>query len=169
MMHVLGGEVKKADVREYGKTEVLIDKTGSKIFGNVSTPTICWMSHFDISRRRRRALKFPRTQRTVRWRLRKMRRRSFTRSSSIRKFCTRRKERRCSIISCGISAAAAATGEWIPSWRIRSGRSVRRSEMVKSCWRCPARRLFRGSRPALQSDWQAAYLCLRGSRPAPQK
>ena len=37
MMHVLGGEVKKADVREYGKTEVLIDKTGSKIFENVST------------------------------------------------------------------------------------------------------------------------------------
>ena len=31
MMHVLGGEVKKADVREYGKTEVLIDKTSSKI------------------------------------------------------------------------------------------------------------------------------------------
>lgn len=51
MMHVLGGEVKKADVREYGKTEVLIDKTSSKIFENVSSSTICWMSHFDyISR-----------------------------------------------------------------------------------------------------------------------
>ena len=47
MMHVLGGEVKKADVREYGKTEVIIDKTSSKIFADVSTPTICWMSHFD--------------------------------------------------------------------------------------------------------------------------
>ena len=47
MMHVLGGEVKKADVREYGKTEVLIDKTSSKIFDNVSPSTICWMSHFD--------------------------------------------------------------------------------------------------------------------------
>ena len=47
MMHVLGGEVKKADVREYGKTEVLIDKTSSKIFENVSSSTICWMSHFD--------------------------------------------------------------------------------------------------------------------------
>ena len=43
MMHVLGGEVKKADVREYGKTEVLIDKTSSKIFDNVSPSTICWM------------------------------------------------------------------------------------------------------------------------------
>ena len=27
MSHVLGGEVKLADVREYGKTEVIIDKT----------------------------------------------------------------------------------------------------------------------------------------------
>ena len=47
MSHVLGGEVKLADVREYGKTEVIIDKTASKVFEGVSTPTICWMSHFD--------------------------------------------------------------------------------------------------------------------------
>lgn len=47
MMHVLGGEVKKADVREYGKTEVMVDKTLSKVFQGVSEKTICWMSHFD--------------------------------------------------------------------------------------------------------------------------
>jgi len=47
MSHVLGGEVKLADVREYGKTEVIIDKPESKVFAGVSTPTICWMSHFD--------------------------------------------------------------------------------------------------------------------------
>ena len=47
MSHILGGEVKKADVREYGKTEVIIDKKDSKIFENVVSPTICWMSHFD--------------------------------------------------------------------------------------------------------------------------
>ena len=47
MSHVLGGEVKAAPVREYGKTEVLIDKTESEIFENVSPSTICWMSHFD--------------------------------------------------------------------------------------------------------------------------
>ena len=46
MMHVLGGEVKRADVREYGKTEVLIDKASSKVFEGVSASTICWMSHF---------------------------------------------------------------------------------------------------------------------------
>jgi GMP synthase (glutamine-hydrolysing) len=47
MMHVLGGEVKAADVREYGKTEVFIDKRTSLIFKDVSAQTICWMSHFD--------------------------------------------------------------------------------------------------------------------------
>ena len=47
MQHLLGGKVEKAPVREYGKTEVIIDKTGSKIFEGVSPKTICWMSHFD--------------------------------------------------------------------------------------------------------------------------
>ena len=47
MMHVLGGKVEKAPVREYGKTEVLIDKKDSRIFENVSEKTVCWMSHFD--------------------------------------------------------------------------------------------------------------------------
>ncbi len=47
MMHVLGGKVEKATVREYGKTEVLIDRTDSAVFAGVSEKTICWMSHFD--------------------------------------------------------------------------------------------------------------------------
>lgn len=47
MSHLLGGEVKRADVREYGKTEIVIDKVSSKIFEDIATPTICWMSHFD--------------------------------------------------------------------------------------------------------------------------
>ena len=47
MMHVLGGKVESAPVREYGKTEVLVDKKDSKIFEGVSEKTICWMSHFD--------------------------------------------------------------------------------------------------------------------------
>ena len=46
MMHVLGGKVEKASVREYGKTEVFVD-TNSPLFENVSEKTICWMSHFD--------------------------------------------------------------------------------------------------------------------------
>ena len=46
MMHVLGGHVCKAPVREYGKIEVTVDKT-SKLFGDVSEKTICWMRHFE--------------------------------------------------------------------------------------------------------------------------
>lgn len=46
MMHVLGGKVEKAPVREYGKTEVMVDNT-SALFTDVSSTTICWMSHFD--------------------------------------------------------------------------------------------------------------------------
>ena len=46
MQHLLGGVVTRAEVREYGKTEVFVDTT-SRLFGNVSPSTICWMSHFD--------------------------------------------------------------------------------------------------------------------------
>ena len=46
MMHLLGGKVEKAPVREYGKIEVNVDKT-SKLFTDVSEKTICWMSHND--------------------------------------------------------------------------------------------------------------------------
>ncbi len=46
MQHLLGGKVERAQVREYGKTEVFVD-TDSRLFTNVSPETICWMSHFD--------------------------------------------------------------------------------------------------------------------------
>ena len=46
MMHVLGGKVEKAPVREYGKTEVMVE-TSSPLFTDVTPNTICWMSHLD--------------------------------------------------------------------------------------------------------------------------
>lgn len=46
MSHVLGGKVERATVREYGKTEVFVDKD-SLLFKDVEKTTICWMSHFD--------------------------------------------------------------------------------------------------------------------------
>ena len=46
MMHQLGGKVRKAPVREYGKIEVTVDQS-SALFENVSEKTICWMSHND--------------------------------------------------------------------------------------------------------------------------
>ncbi len=46
MQFLLGGEVKRADVREYGKIEVFVDRS-SRLFENVLEKTICWMSHND--------------------------------------------------------------------------------------------------------------------------
>lgn len=46
MMHLLGGKVEKAPVREYGKIEVNVDNN-SRLFTDVSSKTICWMSHND--------------------------------------------------------------------------------------------------------------------------
>ena len=46
MMHVLGGTVENAPVREYGKIEVCVNQE-SPLFTDVSKNTICWMSHND--------------------------------------------------------------------------------------------------------------------------
>lgn len=46
MMHVLGGRVEKAPVREYGKTELHVN-ADSVLFTDVPEDTVCWMSHFD--------------------------------------------------------------------------------------------------------------------------
>lgn len=46
MMHLLGGKVETAPVREYGKIEVTVNQS-TKLFENVSEKTICWMSHND--------------------------------------------------------------------------------------------------------------------------
>ena len=49
MQHVLGGKVERADVREYGKSNLIISKTDSKLFKDVPKECICWMSHFDYN------------------------------------------------------------------------------------------------------------------------
>ncbi|HKM00226.1 MAG TPA: glutamine-hydrolyzing GMP synthase [Mobilitalea sp.] len=46
MTYLLGGKVSKAPLREYGKTEIKVDNS-SKLFHEVSTNAICWMSHTD--------------------------------------------------------------------------------------------------------------------------
>lgn len=45
MAHVLGGEVKKADKREYGKCGLHVKD--SLIFDGIDRETLCWMSHTD--------------------------------------------------------------------------------------------------------------------------
>lgn len=46
MIHILGGRVEKAPVREYGKTLTTLDQS-SKLFNGVKKETVCWMSHTD--------------------------------------------------------------------------------------------------------------------------
>lgn len=46
MMHLLGGKVSRASMREYGRVEVQTDPKCA-LFHGVSSPTICWMSHND--------------------------------------------------------------------------------------------------------------------------
>ena len=46
MQHVLGGEVKRAQNREYGKTELNVDNS-TRLMAGVPEKTSCWMSHFD--------------------------------------------------------------------------------------------------------------------------
>lgn len=46
MQHVLGGKVERANVREYGKSNLTVNNN-SPLFSNVAKESICWMSHFD--------------------------------------------------------------------------------------------------------------------------
>ena len=46
MAHLLGGKVRKADQREYGKIQLNL-KEASPLFSEVESGSTCWMSHFD--------------------------------------------------------------------------------------------------------------------------
>ncbi len=46
MMHVMGGKVERAPVREYGRTTVYVNRK-SPLFAYCSPKSTCWMSHFD--------------------------------------------------------------------------------------------------------------------------
>ena len=114
MMHVLGGKVERADVREYGKTEVLIDKKTSKVFQDVSEKTVCWMSHFDYISEIAPGFEITAHTADCPTAAAKMKKRSCMRSNSIRKCFTHRKERKCSLTLCGMSADVQETGRWTP-------------------------------------------------------
>ena len=47
MQHVSGGKVERADVREYGKSHLIVSKENSALFTHVPKESTCWMSHFD--------------------------------------------------------------------------------------------------------------------------
>ena len=47
MAYLLNGQVKTAPVSEYGRTEVTLDDTNSKLLGDWKASSITWMSHTD--------------------------------------------------------------------------------------------------------------------------
>ncbi len=47
MQYVLGGDVQRADDREYGKTEMTVNDASSPLFTDVPEKSIVWMSHND--------------------------------------------------------------------------------------------------------------------------
>ena len=94
MQHVLGGKVEKAEVSEYGKTEVLIDKKDSKLFENVSEKTICWMSHTDYISQVAPGFEIS-AQQIVQLQQLRMQINPYMRSSSIQKYFIQSKERQC--------------------------------------------------------------------------
>ena len=85
MQHILGGKVERAEVREYGKTEVFVENS-SKLFHNVSPSTICWMSHLIIFQKQLRDLPLLLIQRTAQWQQQSVRRKNCMPFSSIRKY-----------------------------------------------------------------------------------
>ena len=114
MMHLLGGKVEVAPVREYGKIEVTVD-TSSALFENVSEKTICWMSHNDyISKAAPGFEIIAHTDDCPVAAVANVEKTSMQ-PSSIQKFCTQKKERKCFPTLYTMSAAAPATGTWTPS------------------------------------------------------
>ncbi|MHB8565966.1 MAG: glutamine-hydrolyzing GMP synthase [Nitrososphaerales archaeon] len=48
MVHQKGGNVRRADRREYGKSEIRLDSS-SMLFQGIESSTVCWMSHGDAA------------------------------------------------------------------------------------------------------------------------
>ena len=112
-MHQLGGKVEKAPVREYGKIEVNVD-TQSKLFKDVSSKTICWMSHNDYIAKEAPGFKVSAwTKDCPVAAVENPDKKSCMQFSSIQKCFTPRKEQKRCLILYTRSAAAQETGKWI--------------------------------------------------------
>lgn len=136
MMHVLGGKVEKAPVREYGKTEVMVDKN-SPLFQNVEEKTICWMSHFDYISKTAPGFEIVAHTADCPVAAAENREKISMPSSFTRRYSIPKREPRCSTTSCVVSVAVPEHGEWIPLWKIPSRKSVKKSATEECFWHCP--------------------------------
>lgn len=67
MAHLLDAPVERGTRREYGRTDVTMDRVDGGLLAGLRPQSPCWMSHTYQVARRRRALWPLRTQRTARW------------------------------------------------------------------------------------------------------
>lgn len=167
MMHLLGGTVEKAPVREYGKIEVTVDTT-SQLFTDISEKTICWMSHNDYISKA--APEFDIIAHTADCPVAAVQNveKNYMQHNSIRKYFTHRKERRCFLTSYIMYVAAQVTGRWILSWKLNQSNpreSRRRKSALRTVWWCG---FLCGSSYAFKGSRLTAYLCVRRSRTSPQ-
>ena len=116
MMHVLGGKVERAAVREYGKTEVMVDRS-SKLFENVSEKTVCWMSHFDYISQVAPGFRITAHTADCPVAAAENEEQKLYAIQFHPEVLHTRREQRCSTISFAASVGAAATGGWTPLWR----------------------------------------------------
>ena len=131
MMHVLGGKVERADVREYGKTEVLIDKKTSKVFQDVSEKTVCWMSHFDYISEIAPGFEITAHTADCPTAAAENEEKKLYAIQFHPEVLHTQEERKCSLTLCGMSADVQETGRWTPLWKVRSRRSVKKWETAR--------------------------------------
>ena len=111
MAHMMGGKVTPADKKEFGKTELDVER-GAPLYGDLNRRLICWMSHGDY------VLEPPpgfiSTSATVSCPVASMANveKSCSACNSTRKSPTHRGAWKSSKISCMITAVARASGRW---------------------------------------------------------
>ena len=132
MTHLLGGKVSRAPEREYGKTEVFVD-TSSKLFQGVHDSTICWMSHNDYIQQAPDG--FQVTAHTANCPVAAMENAEkglYAVQFHPEVLHTAEGKKMLRNLST-TSAAAPATGRWIPLWRAMSRPCGSRSATARCC------------------------------------
>jgi len=110
MAHTLGGEVKSADNREFGKTPTKVDTT-SPLFKGLDEDQVVWMSHVDYVAKVPES-KSLRIQKTALLHLCKIKNANYTLCNIMQKYYTLNMVKKCFTTSCMKYAVSQAHGQW---------------------------------------------------------
>ena len=129
MAHLLGGEVKTGDSREYGKTDTIYN-TECVLFHDLPKTAISWMSHTDYISKLPAG--FTNAAHTAHCPNAAMA------SNSIRKYPIPKMETSFYAGSSMTCAGAMAIGTWKAMQKLQLKKPVQKLETGKFCWLCPA-------------------------------